>query len=216
MNLDEIKKVNINHNHLCDFIDLLGIIRKSKAPINALHLKGKFQEPKYLDILLDYFKKNPKLIPNIIIFNVRVEAAKYLKGRIPELIIAPSVAHKYDIERYNSAVKKTLISVDEAIKNKSLFDWVWLDEWDLTNKDGKNKTLYNQEVFDKFRHEKIKIGLVTPELHGTSPSLLGGEAHQDAASKQALFERIKKIIKLRPDAICTDYPDRVNRIIKEL
>jgi hypothetical protein len=81
------------------------------------------------------------------------------------------------------------------------------------DKDNGTKLLYTKEVFNKLREANIKIGLVTPELHATSPNLLGGESHQDASSQERLFTRIKEIIKLEPDAICTDYPDLVRQLI---
>ena len=59
-----------------------------------------------------------------------------------------------------------------------------------------------------------KIALVTPELHGTSPHLLAGEAHPDApkGDTETLFKRIKEIIDLKPNAICTDYPEEVSKL----
>lgn len=129
--------------------------------------------------------------------------------------MAPSVSHPFDIKRYNQAVSDTLISVEEAIKYKKegLYDWVWLDEWDRTDEDGGNKTLYNQEVFERLKSVGYKIALVTPELHGTSPRLLGGEAHPDAATKEKLFARIKEILSLSPDALCADYPEEALNLI---
>ena len=50
---------------------------------------------------------------------------------------------------------------------------------------------------------------MTPELHGTSPGLLGGESHKHAANTEVLFERMREILSLEPDAICTDYPEEV-------
>ena len=100
-----------------------------------------------------------------------------------------------------------------TVAYKNIFDWAWLDEWDRTDKNNSIKTLYNAKNFAVLKKYKFKIALVTPELHSTSPDLLGGESHQDAADHNLLFTRIKKIIKLNPDAICTDYPDRVKALI---
>ena len=137
---------------------------------------------------------------------------KYLKERNPKLHLASSVSHQYDIERYNGVVGGTLITIEEAIENKDLFDWVWLDEWDLTDKDGGVKSLYNKENFELLRKNNLKIALVTPELHATSPGLLGGESHQDAKDHQTLVKRLHEIITLKPDAICTDWPDLVTSL----
>jgi hypothetical protein len=68
-------------------------------------------------------------------------------------------------------------------------------------------------VFKILKDEGLKVALVTPELHGTSPGLLGGEAHPDA-DKNCLFDRIQEIIDLQPDALCTDYPEEVGKLIK--
>lgn len=215
MTSGEIKKVNLNGSRICDVDEIMSLIEGNKTSINALHLRGDFQEKSYLDILISYLAKRKEVKDKMIIFDVKVKTAKYLRERAPELILAPSVAHKYDIERYNSYVKKTLISIEDAIVNKKLFEWVWLDEWDRSDRNGKEKTLYNEEVFSLLRNGGFKIGLVTPELHGTSPGLLGSEVHQDTKNEEILRARLEKIIKLQPDVICTDYPQLVKNIIKE-
>ncbi|MDE2025554.1 MAG: hypothetical protein KGJ07_03605 [Patescibacteria group bacterium] len=199
------------------FDELLELINKSKSKINALHLKGKFQDSVYLERLVSALSRYPHLINKLVIFDAKPETARYLHNHLTPLVnndqtkihIAPSVAHQYDIKRYNNAVLGTLISVEDALKyrQEGLYDWVWLDEWDLADENNGKKTLYNKAVFETLKHAGFKIALVTPELHGTSPGLLGGEAHEDAASKERLFERIQEIIDLKPDAICTDYPN---------
>jgi hypothetical protein len=122
------------------------------------------------------------------------------------------VAHPYDIERYNQCVLGTLLSLEKVLSHKDLFSWVWLDEWDLADKDGGQKQFYTAEVFETLKDQGLKIALVTPELHGTSPGLLGGEAHPDA-DKSRLFGRIQETINLQPDALCTDYPEEVRQMI---
>jgi glycerophosphoryl diester phosphodiesterase len=206
MSLAETKEVKLDNGRLCDLDELFGLIESGEAKTSALHLKGKFQAPKYLDILVNHLKKHPEAVKKILIFDAKVETAKYLKEQIPEIQLAPSVAHEYDVERYNSAVGGTLIPTNEALDYPDLFTWVWLDEWDRSDKNGGEKSLYNQEVFQKLRDQGIKIALVTPELHATSPNLLGGESHPDAASQEKLASRLREIIALKPDLICTDYP----------
>ena len=181
--------------------------------MHALHLKGKFQEVHYIDDLLQTLAPFTSLLPRIIIFDVKPSIASYIKSKNPNCVLAPSVAHPYDITRYNSAVLGTLISLDDAIRYKKdeLYEWAWLDEWDLTGEHGTAKTFYNQETFQILKQAGYQISLVTPELHGTSPGLLGGEAHPDAATKETLFKRIRKIIHLQPDAICTDYPEEAKK-----
>ena len=193
------------------FDELMELIAKSPSKINALHLKGKFQTQAYLDRLVDALDKYEHVWGKILIFDAKPETAKYLQTKGIKTHYAPSVAHAFDIKRYNGAVLGTLISVEDALKYKQegLYDWVWLDEWDRTDENGKDKTLYNKETFDILKHAGYKIALVTPELHGTSPGLLGGEAHPDAKDKDILFTRIQEIIALEPDAVCTDYPEEI-------
>ena len=207
------QKIIISHNpelpsdHLCSIEEISELIIKSPAEINALHLKGKFQTKGYLDILLVVLKKHPLVVKKIFIFDVKIETAKYLKEKMTEIKLAPSVAHNYDIARYKKAVDRTLMTQEEALAHPELFDWVWLDEWDRTDKDAGDKILYTKEIFKKFHEAGIKIALVTPELHATSPHLLGGESHQDANSQERLQKRLIEISRLEPDAICTDYPE---------
>lgn len=216
--LEELKKIrygNEKQGRISTFNELMELIRKSKRKINALHFKGKYQKNHCLDLLIKSLKRNEDIIDKIIIFDVKPKTAKILKVNFPELNLAPSVAHEYDIKRYNSVMEGTLISVEEAIayKNEGLYDWVWLDEWDLVGKEGRKK-FYTKETFEKLKQAGYKIALVTPELHGTSPGLLGGEAHEDTENKKKLFDRIKEILDLTPDAICTDYPEEVKKLIK--
>lgn len=197
-------EVDLSSSHLISFSDLLGLIMKSSAQLSALHLKHSWQKPEYLDRVLNGLEKvNTE---RLIIFDVKIETSKYLKEKNPKLHLAPSVSHTYDVERYNSAVGGTLLTLDEAVQNKDLFDWVWLDEWDKSLPNGQEKTLYNRENFEILRKNNFKIALVTPELHGTSPGLLGGESHQDAKDHETLKKRLKEIVELAPDAVCTDWP----------
>jgi len=216
LNIEELKKsrFGIKNGRFATFDDILELIRKSKSEINALHLKGKYQNQKELDILIKKLNENKDVLNKILIFDVKPKTAEYFKSKIKGLNLAPSVSHNYDILRYNSCVSNTLISIEDAVKyrKQNLYDWVWLDEWDTNDKSGEKK-FYTEENFKKLRKEGYKIALVTPELHGTSPGLYGGESHKDAKTQEALFRRIKEIIKLNPDAICTDYPEEVGKLI---
>jgi len=210
---DEVRKIRLGDkgDRLCFLDELLVMIARGSGAISALHLKGKYQEKKYLDILLDYLDEQKNVLNKILIFDVKIETAWYLKEKMPELMLAPSVAHPYDIERYNEAVAGTLISLEDVIANKDLFAWAWLDEWDLADKNGGHKKFYTKEVFTALKKAGIKIALVTPELHGTSPGLLGGESHPDA-NPTMLLPRIGEILDLEPDAVCTDYPEEVKAL----
>ncbi len=216
MNLSEIKKIKLNECRVCTFNELMGLIESSKSDLHFLHLKSKFQEKKYLDIIIKKLTKYSFAVSKLIIFDIKIDTAMYLKEQIINIQLAPSIAHDNDIKRYNNVVGNTLISIDEAIIHKELFRWVWLDEWDRTDENNNTKSLYNKEIFEKLRNNNFKIALVSPELHTTSPNLLGDESHQDAQDREKLETRLGEIIKLKPDAICTDYPDLINRILNKI
>ena len=214
ISLNDINKLNKEKGKIPTVREELKLIEKGDAPLHAMHLKGSYQSKEKIDLLLDEIKKIPEIIPKILIFDLKPEYAKYIKSKIPELKLAPSIAHEYDIKRYNNIVKETLISIEEAIdyKKQMIYDWCWLDEWDTLNEGKGEKLFYTKDNFNKLKQEGYKIALVTPELHSSSPGLLGGESHKHARNKEILFQRITKILELKPDAICTDYPEEVKRI----
>jgi len=207
----EIITKKYNGCHIASLSTLLQLIKNSNA-LCALHFKGELQTQANIDLLLKYF--DDFNINNLIIFDVKRDTSLYIKSKIDNIKLAPSVAHPYDIERFNGFVDKTLISIDEAIRDKDIYDWVWLDEWDRSDYNLGEKLLYKDENIKKLRDAGFKIAIVSPELHGTSPKLLGGEKHQDAEDTVKLEKRIKEIISLFPDVICTDYPDR-NKLIMQ-
>lgn len=216
--LEEIKKIkygNEQEGRISDFNELMNLIRENNSNLNAMHIKGKYQNKQFLDLLINNLKRHKDILDKILIFDLKPEVARVIKSIFPNLQLALSVSHDYDIKRYNASTNETLFSVGEAIqfKKQELFDWAWLDEWDLVDENNKTKKLYTMEVFERLRNLNYKIALVTPELHGTSPGLLGGESHQDAKNKESLFKRIKEIISLKPDAICTDYPKEIGNLI---
>lgn len=208
---DEISNITLGNGRIPFLDELLDLIRKYKPQVVALHLKGRFQEDRFLTLLTTKLTEYIDLTNRILIFDAKPETARILKNANPNFQIAPSVAHPFDIERYNASILGTLISLHDALKYKKegLYDWVWLDEWDRIDKDKNDKSFYNKQTFETLKRAGYKISLVTPELHGTSPGLYGGESHQDAKDKKTLLARIKEIIALDPDAICTDYPEEV-------
>lgn len=220
--LSKIKFWNINHTtegRVPTLDEVLDLIRNSQSTISALHFKGKYQNPQDTESLIAHLSKNSDVLPKLLVFDVKPETAKRLLADFPELQLAPSVAHLYDVQRYNSVIAETLIETDMAVKmiKDGVFGknpWVWLDEWDLTDEEGKQKSLYNIDVFEKMRKVGARIALVTPELHGTSPGLYGGESHPDSKDKETLFKRIKAILDLKPDAICTDYPKEIKSLLR--
>jgi glycerophosphoryl diester phosphodiesterase len=214
VNFDELLDMDFNGYHITSFGALLQMIQSNPngKSLNAIHFKHGVQTKEQMDQILKEFEgANPE---HFIFFDLKTKSAKYLKEKDGRLHLAASVAHPHDIERYNSAVGGTLLPLSEVIDNRDVFDWVWLDEWDLSDKDGGQKSLYSEETFKIARDAGLKIALVTPELHGTSPGLLGGEAHPDAGNREKLNKRLKEIFELRPDAMCTDYPDYVKNLKK--
>jgi len=178
--------------------------------VHALHLKHQNQTQAELDVLIPYLSKLAEL--PLILFDAKPEVARQLKQAVPHLQIAASVAHPYDIQRYNDAVGGTLVSVADMKDYTDIFDWVWLDEWDRTDEASGKKALYTQETFSQLRELGYKIAVISPELHATSPKLLGGESHQDASDRTTLGTRWNELALLTPDAICTDYPHYVSTL----
>lgn len=206
---NDTARITKRGDHLISLPDLVSLIREKQKPdaVSALHLKHSVQQADLLD----------RIIPHVdtsccIVFDVGLDAAVYIKEKWPEIRLAPSVAHPYDIERYNAAVGGTLWSINDVAAHRELFDWVWLDEWDRNGEGGNEKTLYNKYTFKQIRDLGLKVALVTPELHATSPGLLGGETHASAQDHATLISTIKDILSLRPDAVCTDYPDDVRAL----
>jgi glycerophosphoryl diester phosphodiesterase len=183
-----------------------------RTTTSALHYKGNMQNEENSNLLLDTLAGLDS--SRFIIFDLKPDTARYLKTKRPDLHLAASVAHPYDVKRHGSTVHDTLLSLGDLVLYRDLYDWVWLDEWDLNDADGKTKKLYTKEVFDQLREIGMKIALVTPELHATSPRLIGGETHKDASDMNTLTKRIKEILDLSPDAICTDHPDLTKNLVK--
>ena len=209
----EIVGMDFNGYHITTLDVLLRLIKERQANniVSVVHIKSGVQRKEDLDVILSYFKNSDT--KQLYLFDTTLETAHYLKERNPALQIAPSVSLSHDIHRYGGITGETLLSLEEVLANKELFDGVWLDEWDLIDEGGGTKKLYTEDVFNTFRSQGFWIGLVTPELHATSPGLIGGESHSDAESFDTLVPRLKEIIALKPDAMCTDYPDYVVDLI---
>lgn len=209
----DIEELKSKGHDIPFFSDILRLIVASGASLNALHLKSRLHQPDLIKALIAEMGSVSGAKDRILIFDVTRDAAEALKKLEPNLRLAPSVAHPFDIERYNSCVGGTLLSIEQVAAMRELFDWVWLDEWDRLDAAGGEKTFYSAQTFEVCRSLGLKIALVTPELHGTSPGLLAGEAHADASSYGRLMSRIAQIIALAPDAICTDYPDKTRSLL---
>lgn len=206
LNIDEILDYNLNWNSFITFEELIKNISEYRKfwEYSALHLKSKFQEQKYIDIILNILQKYDNIENKIFIFDTKIETAKYIKSKNKYIKLFPSISHTYDIKRYNSYTWNTLYTIQDFLANLDIFDWVWLDEWDRKDKDWE-KTIYNKDIFSIIKKENKFIWLVTPELHGKSPWLLWWEAHDDCRDLETLKLRLQEIIRLKPDYICSDY-----------
>ena len=209
MEWEEIEEYGLPNN--CHFItleELFQLIRQiqKKWIWSALHLKSQCQKKELLDILAKVIENNPKIIEELFIFDIKTDTAKYLKEKISNIKVFFSVVHEYDKQRFNGSVWWTLYKIKEAIENKDLINWVWLDEWDRKDKDWK-KNLYTNEVINWFKSLWLKTAIISPELHAKSPWLLWWEFHEDAEVERRLKNRIKKIKDLQVDYVCSDYLD---------
>ena len=204
LSYNEIKKLWLWDNSFITFEQLIALVKKYRKAweYSALHLKYPFHNQKTVDFLVAMFKKY-SLYEYIFIFDVSIHIAKKIKSKNNKIRLFPSVAHDYDIKRYNECVWWTLLSTQEVTQHSQIFDWVWLDEWDRNDEDWWKKQFYTLKTFDYFRSLWLKIWLVTPELHGTSPWLLWWEKHQDSHWKE-LEQRVNVMIDLEPDFICSD------------
>ncbi len=207
----EIKQIPLKNGRIPTFDEVLNLIASSDAPVNALHLKSRFQTPETLRRLINSLRKHEDALSKIIVFDVKADTARQLKTEFPNLRLAPSIADPYDISRYNTSVGGTLMTIEDAIalKNEGVIDGVWGDEWDTQGENGSGKQFYTKENFDRLHEVGLFIALVTPELHGTSPGLYGGESHADAKDTETLFRRIRQVKLAGGDYFCTDYPQEV-------
>lgn len=189
---------------------VLELIEHSALAAHALHLKGRLQNKTQIDALLFELKKYPLACKKLFVFDLKQETAAYIKRIMPEIALGASVSHAYDIRRFGSCVWGTLMPVEQVKQLRHLFEWVWLDEWDLKGENNKSKKLYSVALVKDLRALGFKVALVSPELHATSPGITTRENHPDACNKN----RFSELIKLMPDAICTDYPTHLSALAK--
>jgi len=184
--------------------DILKMVNLKNKRLCAIHFKGDIQNKYNLDLLIKYLRLHAKNLKSILLFDLLPESAKYLKSKIANINLCCSISNDADIKKYNKCVFKTLLSLSDAIKNKrlGLYNWCWLDEWQKNDTD----SLLSDATFGLLRREGFHIAMITPELH---------EDHEDNKNKKRLFERIAELLKLYPDAICTNYPEEVLNIIKQ-
>jgi hypothetical protein len=192
----------------------------SEAAPSAMHIKGERQRPEQLESLCAVLEQHPACLTKLFAFDVSRASAAFLRRRLPALALAPSVSHAYDVSRYNACVHGTLWTLAEALQGarEGLFAWAWVDEWDLADEGGgrKQPPFAADATFRALRGAGLRVGMVTPELHASSPGLLGGEAHEDAATRELLFTRVRALIACGlVDALCTDYPEEVRAALAD-
>lgn len=216
MAAEEFLNTPLPHGRTLTLTEIITLMKEA-APhttgVHALHLKHSNQSPESISVLLPFFKEILEL--PIMVFDVKPDVARALKTELPELCLAASVAHPYDVARYNQAVDGTLITVEAMEEHRALYDWAWLDEWDRAAANSQRKDFYTEETFANLRALGMKLAIVSPELHATSPKLLGGESHEDAKDIKLLETRWSEIAALKPDAVCTDYPFKISHLLSQ-
>jgi len=210
---EELANIFSSQGTLVTIPDLLSLIEKktNDTAWSALHVKHDHQNESDLNTIAEILANSD--YSKYIIFDTSIAAAKYIKEKNPSIQIFASVAHPYDIKRFNSAVGGTLLSLQDLEEHSAVFSGAWLDEWDRLDEHNNQKKLYTADTFNRLKLKGLKIAVVSPELHGTSPSLLGNESHPDALTKEVLTARMQEILLLQPDAYCTDYPDHVKSLL---
>ncbi len=210
LSVREVQKIRYGTKQGCiaTLDQVMELIAGSTSKINAMHLKARYQFPEFMEQLVQALRTYKTILDRFFIFDLKPHTARFMKEKITALQLAPSVAHPYDIKRYNGLVGGTLLSVERALECRDMYNWVWLDEWNLADVNGGSKKLYTAKTFDTLRSAGYKIGLVTPEMHTSAePGILGGPDHEDGINPERFLKRMQEIISLKPDVICTDHPE---------
>jgi len=214
---DELKSSDVQTTapQLLQLGELLSIVREGGfSSLKALHLKGQQQEVKKLEVLADVLQEFQDLHEQILVFDLKIDAAAHLRRDLPCIHLAPSVAHPFDIARFNACVSGTLYELSAVLHLRHVFDWLVLDEWDRVDAHGDSKILYSEKVVKEAKQEGFSVALISPELHASSPALAGGELHQDGTSIELLTPRASALVSMGVDAICTDYPELYRELIQ--
>jgi glycerophosphoryl diester phosphodiesterase len=204
---DEILKLETALGPIARFTQVLSLAKEFPQLQLAIHLKGTNQSPAFVHKLVDALSLEKDLYPRTLIFDLKLDVATTLRRALPGIGLAPSVSDEYDISRYQSSVNGTLMSVEDVLTHKQVFNWVWMDEWDRSAMHDPIKTFYASEHVERLRKKGFKIALISPELHKA-------EGHQDGVEQKAMQARWFELIELKPDAICTDYPARLSLSLK--
>jgi glycerophosphoryl diester phosphodiesterase len=206
MHSSDIKNIKMNESDRLSFLEEILILIGNSNTISALHLKGDMQSENFLKILVENLKPFSYLFEKqLILFDIRPEAGRFLKNHFPDINIAASVSHEFDILRFNKYTFNTLLTISELIEYKEIYSWAWLDEWDLKAPNNTNKNLVNAKNITILKDNNLKIAAVSPELHATSPHLLAGESHEYGNNKMLLKKCWNEWDQFNIDALCTDY-----------
>ncbi len=206
--LAEIKKAN---SQVFTFSDLLPFISDSNL-ISALHYKGPLQNFRNTENLAIHIESGLKELSNLIVFDIKPQEAKFLKNIVPNICCGVSLAHPFDILRFNAFVSGTLFGESIFAEFPKLYSWAWIDEWDMAWDAGSDaKPFVTNELLKRLRSLEIKSAIVSPELHATSPHLLGAECHPDGIDISHVINRFLKLDKNLFDVWCTDYSTEIER-----
>lgn len=203
----EVLKLEAEYGPVARLPQILALAEEFSALHLAIHLKGTNQSQIFIQELTKSLAPAENIFDRILIFDVSIETGAALGRAFPGIGLAPSVAHDYDITRYQALAHGTLYSLDQVLTQRHIFNWLWLDEWDRRALHNQAKELYSKENFEEIRRRGFKIAVISPELHKA-------EGHQDGENEGALKTRWKAILDLQPDAICTDYPARLLESLK--
>lgn len=212
----DIEAVSSGERSLMGLESLLDLIAAKGQALSAMHLKSHVQNQKSLDVIIPLLKERQEgLKDRLLLFDVRPDIAAVLKRRLPLLQLAASIVHPFDQARYNKVTGNTLITMDEFFSVSDRYDWAWMDEWDLQDKNGKTKSLINAENITRLKAAGFGVAVVSPELHATSPGLLGGEAHEVGKDSTRLKEWWIQCFPLGIDLLCSDHCSWVNENLKK-
>ena len=212
----KLNKITLEHGRLCELDELLNLLSKNSKTTSALHLKKACQNESLLDLLVDKLNQFPNLLDGrLILFDVIPIAARYLKKSIPNINIAASVSDIYDVQRYGALTGGTLMTIDEVIEQREVYNWVWLDEWDIRNPLGETKSLVTRKIIKLLRANGFKIAVVSPELHATSPALYGNGIHEIGANPEMLKSYWMDLADIDIDLLCTDHASWISSYMNE-
>jgi len=214
---DEFRAISDPGGRLCSLDELLNLIAESGRSISALHLKSHCHEPAILEKILEALAPRiDSLIGRLLIFDATPQVAALIVQKFPGLDVAASVAHPYDVLRYGAMTGGTLLTSEQVLANRHLYSWVWLDEWDTLDADQGQKAFVNPESVNLFRDAGFKVAAVSPELHASSPALLGGEVHRDGSDGGRLVRRWQQWRQVGLDALCTDHASWISTNLESL